>query len=246
MGRGNGGDPIFKTVDDRLIFLGILEEVTRRCRVFVLAYCLMGNHFHLLIETGLIPIGDVMRRILCRYARYYNKTNRRLGHLFQSRFLAKPCLDEAYFLAALRYIHRNPVEAGLVETPGEWLWSSHRQFVGGVRSTLLALDRTFSLLGDDPASARRRYLTLMEEESDFQPSFEPASPPDERKPEAIKTLEELVLEVPESEPTPDEKRQGSRPRAVSRFRRSFTEIATANGYGVSAIASFWLMTGYCG
>lgn len=240
MGRGNGGQPIFNSDEDRQAFLGILEEVTRRCRFFVLAYCLMSNHFHLLLETGLIPIGDVMRRVLCRYARHFNKANKRLGHLFQSRFKAKLCVDDAYFVAALRYIHRNPVEAGLAKAPVDWVWSSHRQFVGGPRSTLLALDRTLGLLSDDPALARNRYLRLMEEESNFTPSFAPSASP---KPKALRTLPSLD-ELTELVPLESrlQNTEGVRPRSVSRFRRAFATIAAANGYGGSAIAKFLKVT----
>lgn len=240
MGRGNAGQPIFDSDEDRLGFLGILEEVTRRCGFLVLAYCLMSNHFHLLLETGLVPIGDVMRRVLCRYARRYNRANKRLGHLFQSRFKAKLCVDEAYFVTALRYIHQNPVKAGLVDAPGDWVWSSHRQFVRGPRSALLSLDRTLGLLSDDRTLARERYLRLMQEESDFTPCFDPSPAPKPEPSQCLPSLDQLAELVPLTNRIQDA--PGIRPRSVSRFRRAFAAIAAEHGYGGSAIAGFLKVT----
>lgn len=239
MGRGNGGEAIFDSDDDRLTFLGILEQVARQCGLLVLTYCLMGNHFHLLVETGVIRLGDVMRRVLCRYARHYNKKNRRLGYLFQSRFKAKLCLDEAYFVTALRYIHRNPVEAGLVKSPSEWSWSSYRQFVGRMRSTLVALERAFELLGDDRAAARKRYLALMEEKSDFVPSFGPSIAPARRTVVSAPSLDELAAMVPAECRIPGtDGKCRVRSRRVSRFRRQFASLAASHGYGGSVIARY--------
>jgi REP element-mobilizing transposase RayT len=241
MAKGNGGQDIFLHNEDRLLFLGILEEVVRRCGCLVLTYCLMDNHFHLLMEVGNVPLCDIMRRVLCRYARKFNKTHGRKGHLFQSRFKAKTCLDECYLFTLLRYIHRNPIEAGLAKSPSDWPWSSHRQFIGGPASALLSLDRALALLADEPAAARRRYLTLMDEEDSppFKPKFDAELPAQPRPRVKLRSLEELARDV--SLPSGAESLDPTtfrRPRQLSRSRKEFAILAAANGHGGSAIARF--------
>lgn len=238
MGRGNGGDPIFRSDEDRLIFLGLLDRIARRCGALVLAVCLMTNHFHLLIEVGRVPLSHLMRRFLSRYARYFNRTAVRRGHLFQSRFLSKMCLTDEYYAAAFRYIHRNPVAAGMVAAPGDWPWSSHRQFVGGLRSTLLARDRALELLGGTPEAGRRRFLALMEEQSEFEPDFAPSDIEESPCVAPPPTLPELVAQLPSDLQTASGAGSGRRPRRRTAFRRALALAAAAHGYAGSEIAAF--------
>lgn len=234
MGRGNGGDLVFRSVEDRLVFLGLLDRVARRCGVRVLAYCLMGNHFHLLVEVGRVPLGDMMRRLLSRYAKFFNRSSDRRGHLFQSRYLAKACLTDSYYAAALRYIHRNPVEAGLAASPGEWAWSSHRQFMGGVHSTLFARDRALSLLGGTPEAGRRRYIELMEEVTEFTPDFDSPESGAGASVDPAPSISELAARLPDS----SQDGGGRRPRGLTAFRRALAVAAAEYGYSGSEIAAF--------
>ena len=113
-----------------------------RCHVY--AYCLMGNHVHLLLKEGSQTIGDIMKRITSSYV-YYNHKYDRVGHLFQERFKSQPVNDFSYIITLLRYIHQNPLKAMLVDSMDEYEWSSWQEYNGtahqGFCSTQAVLGR---------------------------------------------------------------------------------------------------------
>lgn len=100
----------------------------RHCYLY--AWCLMGNHVHLLIKESDEPIGEVMKRISSSYVYYYNHKYNRVGHLFQERFKSQPVEDWNYFLTLLRYIHQNPLKPHLVKDLKDYRWSSWNEFLG--------------------------------------------------------------------------------------------------------------------
>lgn len=126
MDRGVDGRPIYADDRDRVYFLETLERVIRECEARVLAYCLMGNHFHLVVQVGMIPLSSIMHRLLTGYVCHLNLRQRRVGHLFQGRHRAIICATEAYLATLIRYVHQNPVRAGLVSKVRDWPWSSAR------------------------------------------------------------------------------------------------------------------------
>jgi REP element-mobilizing transposase RayT len=127
--RGVNRQVIFERDDDRCRFLGILAHVKglTGCRIY--AYCLMDNHVHLLLREGHEPLALVMKRLTVRYARWFNETYGRVGHLFQGRFRSYPVEDDPYLVTVLRYIWQNPVRAGLCSSAAAYPWSS-RHWVG--------------------------------------------------------------------------------------------------------------------
>lgn len=104
------------------------EAPQRHC--FVYAWCLMGNHVHLLLKESDEPIGDVMKRISSSYVYFYNHKYDRVGHLFQERFKSQPVDEWTYFLTLLRYIHQNPLKSHLVENLSDYRWSSWNEYLG--------------------------------------------------------------------------------------------------------------------
>lgn len=92
----------------------------------ILAYCLMGNHFHLAIKIGVSTLGAFMQRLSGSYGAAFNRRHDRVGHLFETRYKDNLCLDDRYLLTLIHYIHMNPVRAKLVSAPGEWPWSSFK------------------------------------------------------------------------------------------------------------------------
>ena len=124
--RGVNRDAIFLEELDYQRFLSALAVVKDASECAVLAYCLMTNHVHLVVRTGREPIGVLMKRLGVRYASWFNRKYGRVGHLFQDRFKSVPADDDAYLVALIRYVWRNPVEAGLVARPEEYRWSSRR------------------------------------------------------------------------------------------------------------------------
>ncbi len=126
MSRGVDGRAIFMDDQDRLRFLDEMRRITAQTGSEVIAYCLMGNHFHLAIKVLSAPLSFVMQRLESGYCSMFNRRHDRTGHLFQARYTAKICLDDRYLARLIHYIHQNPVRAGLVAAAGDWPWSSYK------------------------------------------------------------------------------------------------------------------------
>ena len=111
--RGINRQQIFEDNEDFEMFLQVLKDckAISECKLF--AYCLMGNHIHLLVQESKEPIGQFMKRILTRFVYWYNVKYQRVGHLFQDRFKSEPVENDSYFMTVIRYIHQNPLKAGL-------------------------------------------------------------------------------------------------------------------------------------
>jgi putative transposase len=128
--RGNEKKVVFKDDHDRENFLGTLQRVNKRYHWLCHAYCLMDNHYHLLIETpdGNLSLG--MRQLNGVYTQLFNRRHKRTGHLFQGRYKAILIQKDSHLLEACRYVVLNPVRARLVKEPGQWRWSSYSATVG--------------------------------------------------------------------------------------------------------------------
>lgn len=128
--RGDRRESIYADRIDRLAFLRIIEETVIRYNWLCHAYCLMGNHYHLMIETPEANLSEGMRYLNGVYTQACNRRHRRCGHLFQGRYNAIFVQKESYLLELCRYITLNPVRAGWVDHPQQWAWSSYRAMVG--------------------------------------------------------------------------------------------------------------------
>jgi putative transposase len=160
--RGSNRQPIFRTGSDRVDFLDCFQRVVLRSGLQCLAYCLMPNHFHLVLETPDGRVSDAMKALNGRYSLRYNKRHGAGAHLFKNRFGAVHQDSDAQLLWTLRYVVLNPVEAGLCAHPAEWGWSSFRASVGDAEPpAFLALDRLLSYFGDTPKKAMARYRALI-------------------------------------------------------------------------------------
>jgi len=126
--RGNERKDIFLDKEDKLRFIDTLREKNKDGKYAIYAYCLMDNHVHLLINEGSEEISRIMKRINISYAYYFNKKYGRIGHLFQDRFKSEAIDKDAYLLSVVRYIHNNPVKAGIVKCVSEYQWSSYSAY----------------------------------------------------------------------------------------------------------------------
>ncbi len=128
--RGINHQQLFEDEEDYLRFLSILRECKEVSEYKLYAYCLMGNHVHLLLQEGKEPLDLIFKRIGSRFVYWYNLKYQRVGHLFQDRYKSEAVETDAYFLTVLRYILQNPMKAGLEETPGTYGWSSYAAYAG--------------------------------------------------------------------------------------------------------------------
>ena len=161
---GNERKLVFRDDRDRQEYLDRLNRYRERFGLHLLAYCLMGNHFHLAVERGPAKLSRVMLALQSGYTQWFNRRHGRVGHLFQGRYKAFLVEQERYLLALVRYIHRNPVEAGLARRPQDYAWSSDRYYRRGQGPEWLDADHVLPLLGPTRRVAVARYRKLMGEE----------------------------------------------------------------------------------
>lgn len=146
--RGSGRQIIFEDDRDRRVFLNILQDAIGETAAELFAYCLMGNHYHLVLKSEFEKLSELARRINREYAFYFNRNYDRSGHLFQQRYGSQPIDDDGYFLEAVRYVHRNPVEASMTRTC-DYPWSSYGEYLGG--ATLVRTGLALEMLGGPAA-----------------------------------------------------------------------------------------------
>jgi putative transposase len=162
--RGNARRAIFKDDRDRRLFLDTLHRVSDRYHWLCHAYCLMDNHYHLVVETpdGNLSLG--MRQLNGIYTQSYNRRHRRAGHLFQGRYKAILVERESYLLEVCRYVVLNPVRAKAVEHPSRWKWSSYGG-TGGLSKAHPALTADWVLrqFGERRAAAEKRYREFVKD-----------------------------------------------------------------------------------
>jgi REP element-mobilizing transposase RayT len=155
--RGNRRQAIFADDRDRLAYLAMLGAVVRRQRWVCLAYCLMGNHVHLLIETPEANLGLGMMRLHGPYAQAFNRRHGTAGHLFQGRYGAERVESDAQLVMTLRYIALNPVEAGLCADAREWRWGSYAMVMEGLAPAWLDGARVVAYLATWGGDGRARF-----------------------------------------------------------------------------------------
>lgn len=161
--RGAGHQLIFEDDRDRIFFLNTLGNLLIDSKCSLLAWALMGNHFHLLLHMQLDALSDCMRRLQSIYAQYYNRRYDHVGHLFQGRFGSQPIDGDEQLIECVRYIHKNPVKAG-ISNSCDYKWSSYRGYIQGatVTDTNLVLEM---IGGTEP------FIELHQSEDDARFSF---------------------------------------------------------------------------
>ena len=156
--RGNERKDVFKSKRDRERFFEYLESASQRYDAVVHAYCLMGNHYHLLMETPSGNLSQIMRHINGAYTTYFNVKRKRSGHLFQGRYKAILIDIDEYAKELSRYIHLNPVRARMVETPEEYEWSSYQFYIGKQKPPeWLHIDFILGYFGEKVSIAKKQY-----------------------------------------------------------------------------------------
>lgn len=158
--RGIERRKIFSDKSDYEDFLFRLEKVLENSKAKVYAWALIANHFHLLIHIGKKPLKTIMKRLLTGYALSYNRRQKRVGYLYQGRYKSIVCEEEPYLLELVRYIHLNPLRAGLVRTIGgldKYRWSGHSVLMGNQKKKWQDSEEILSRFGKTISEARGKY-----------------------------------------------------------------------------------------
>lgn len=231
MAKGVNDQSIFKDDEDRAVFIRVMKSSAANIGAKIYAYCLMGNHFHLAVRVAQQPLGLLMQRILTSYAASFNKKHDRHGHLFQARYKSILCLDDAYLITLIKYIHLNPVRAGLTDSPESWPWSSCRDFAASRDDTDSSLSGALERILSDEA---------------IPPSFSPWA--EQARSEAKPPARRSDHSRPLHEHAKDAERQlslrdgtltsSSMAREIVRARRLFALNALKDGFETGEIARF--------
>ena len=161
--RGNGGQNIFLSDSDRNRLFLLLQEGVYRFGNRIHTFCLMDNHIHLAIQVADVPLSKIIQNISFRYTRWINDNLRKTGHLFQGRYKALLIDQDSYLLELIRYIHLNPVRAGLVKQPEDYQWSGHNCYLCNEILSWLTTDWVPGQFGEDTATARHAFAKFVHE-----------------------------------------------------------------------------------
>ena len=160
--RGNNKQPIYADDFDRRVFLALLGGCVKRFGWYCHTWCLMTNHYHLLVELRRPTLALGMCELNGQYAKFSNRRYKRIDHVFGKRYFAEHLTTDAHLLATCRYIVLNPVRAGLCDDPADWPWSSYRASAGLVRPPrFLALSRFLRLFDERPKEAMDAYRSFV-------------------------------------------------------------------------------------
>lgn len=171
--RGNARQDIFCNDTDRLIFLKNLTYCLALHNVILHAYVLMGNHYHLFVETPDGNLSDFMRDTNGNYTQWFNRINGRVGHLWQGRYKAFVIDGDNYLFEVARYVVLNPVRAGLVQNPRDWKWSSYNATAGHIKTPdWLTVDWILSLFSKNRKNAEEQYRAHVQEGVDGDSPFD--------------------------------------------------------------------------
>jgi len=204
--RGNHRQDIFRDPADRSTLDAIVRSASERTGARVLAYCWMTNHVHLVVQVDSQPLDRLMQPVGSKYARYFQRGAGTTGHLFERRYHAVLVNHEHQLLHVVRYVHFNPVRAGLIATPGDYLWSSHRQYMGLVARSWVYPDGVLGLLAADREDARHAFGTFCGEalkspecmasaRDALYSRSKPCWPEKARDPGPMRALDDVIAEV---------------------------------------------------
>ncbi|MFO7761601.1 MAG: transposase, partial [Desulfobia sp.] len=181
MNRGRRGEDIFSAKEDYEMFVVVLQEAAELFCCRIAAYCLMPNHYHLLVQTPQGNLSRIMRHVSSVYTQRFNRRQQTAGQLFRGRYKSILVEEDSYLLELLRYIHRNPVRAGLSKTVAEYQWSSHKGYVSPAgKWDWLYRELLLGMFADKPDNTVKAYRQFVQKEDsseilDFCSSQRPAS-----------------------------------------------------------------------
>jgi len=205
--RGINRQNIFECSEDFEKYLDVLKTVKEISSFKLYGYCLLDNHAHFLIEEGEENLATVFKRLGSRYVMWFNRKYARTGPLFQGRYHSEAIEDDAYLLTALRYILQNPVMAGICKDPGNYRWSSYKDYLGkgqGMTDTAFVLNQ----LSSDASKQRRLFAEFMGVEGGEHTDI------DQNTPDAIKEKMRRICGVASASEfqalDPDKKDEGVR------------------------------------
>ncbi len=240
MQRGNNKEKIFQNDSDKQFFIAELANSKKMYGFELYGYVLLDNHYHLLLEAGEVPLSKIMQRLNSLYSRYYNRVHKRIDHLFGLRYKAIIIQDEKYLLAVLRYLHWNPIRAGLVRQVADYKWSSdsfYRHNKGG----LVSIDYIYDSISKNRRYATNEYMRLIQDEDviDYA-KFNAIGSNGEKvlldNSGRENTLDDILQETGLSDEEFALIKSGTRIRSLKQYKIAYVKEAYRQGYTLNEIA----------
>lgn len=242
--RGNNREHVFERPEDKEFLIEQLKKSVAVDGVELYAYVVMSNHYHLAFRTCVEPLRKVMHRINTRYGLYYNRATERTGHIFEGRYKAIPVQNEGYLISLIRYIHRNPVRAGICLNIQDYPWSSDR-FYRKQETSFVETGLLLDIISGGRKQSVQNYSQFMEQDDDH-PVTEEFSVPKNENPEgrdqAIKksggrkSLDEILTETGINREEFELIKKGCRMRKYSAAKETYAKKAFNEGYSMAEIA----------
>lgn len=242
--RGNNKEYVFQQDTDKRHWFNQIMELKEETGFNLYAYALMDNHYHLVMQTSDQPLASIMHRLNMGYSKYYNWKHQHSGHVFQGAYGSIIVKDEAQMLAVMRYVHFNPVKAGICAKPEDYLWSSDLAYRTNQHSCI-DTDLVYNIFSSDRGDALRRYCEFVAQPNDIEDYVAAYSNPDDASLNLDYILQQIVLD-PEVRTLI---KSGSRRRDLTALKikyikdatncQCFTqrEIAASIGMSESAVAN---------
>lgn len=256
--RSSNREKIFGKDADKRHLLALLSGQRQKLGFRLFGYAIMDNHYHLLLQTGSIPLSKVMHRVNYLYSRYYNRSNNRHGYVFGGRYKAALIQEDGHLFAVLRYIHQNPVRAGICRQVADYAWSSDAAYREN-NNSMVRIDFILNTLSGDREAAIKLYQQMMSEEEavdygkmnmvgddDFiklhtaetEIMAENSNPGAKRN-----SLEEILSSCGAPADDINLIRSGSRKRGLTLYKRKFAQQAAGEGYTQKQIGAFINISG---
>ena len=241
MQRGNNKEKIFQNDSDKQFFIAELANSKKMYGFELYGYVLLDNHYHLLLEVGEIPLSKIMQRLNSLYSRYYNRVHERIDHLFGLRYKAIIIQEEKYLFAALRYLHWNPIRAGLVKEVADYMWSSDH-FYRHNKSGLVNIDYIYDSISTNRRYAANEYMRLIRDQDVME--YEQVNTifgSDEKGLLDKKGRENALDDILRGTGLSDEEfslvKSGARIRSLKLYKKAYVKKAHSQGYTLKEIAA---------
>ena len=232
--RGNNRNYIYEDIQDKKRFFQLLLDAREKCGFQILYFVLMDNHYHLLLESGEVPISKGIQRLNTAYSKYYNKKYNRTGGICGGRCTQSLVTDTRYFYQLLKYIARNPMKAGLVKRPEEYRWSAHPDVKAGKRH-MVNIDRLLSYFPSHGSKALTEYINLIENEAEITTDYGLLPVKEEKK--LADALNYIMKTIGLNESQIQRIRKGDKNRQLQPDRNRFIQEAYAAGFQTKEIAN---------
>ncbi|MFZ5642272.1 MAG: transposase [Bacillota bacterium] len=244
--RGNNKEHIFERTEDKEYLIEQLRKSVAVDGIELYAYAVMSNHYHLALRTCVEPLRKVMHRINTRYGHYYNRANERSGHVFEGRYKAITVENERYLISLIRYIHKNPVRAGICSKIQDYHWSSDR-FYRMPESSFVETGLLLDIISGGGLRSVQKYNLFMDQEDDEPINIKltlPKNNEQESRYQAPKSyggkkpLGEILAETGVNQEEIELIKRGCRKRRLTAAKEKYAKKAFNEGYSMGEIARY--------